>query len=78
MRVAIRCPPHSVARSDPEALTFTKYTPNEGVRAIYADGGICGMCPTTRSDVSDRQLCYTWCRLPRYWRPCFTWGSAPY
>eukprot|EP00965_Chrysotila_dentata_P017572 583772-Pleurochrysis_carterae.AAC.2 len=46
--------------------------------AVYADGGIYGIFFTTRSDVSDRQLCCTWCRLPRSWRPCFKWGSAPY
>eukprot|EP00965_Chrysotila_dentata_P084852 2800763-Pleurochrysis_carterae.AAC.1 len=33
--------------------------------AVYAEGGICGISPATRSDVSDRQLCFTcWCRLP--------------
>eukprot|EP00965_Chrysotila_dentata_P245648 6206687-Pleurochrysis_carterae.AAC.2 len=50
----------------------------QGFAAIYADGGICGISPATRSDVSDWQLCFAWCRLPRSWRPCFIWVSAPY
>eukprot|EP00965_Chrysotila_dentata_P045794 1521946-Pleurochrysis_carterae.AAC.1 len=37
----------------------------QGFTAIYADGGICGIYPATRWDASDRQLCFTWCRLPR-------------
>eukprot|EP00965_Chrysotila_dentata_P063208 2094387-Pleurochrysis_carterae.AAC.1 len=44
-------------------------TPKVGHRqfctAIYADGGIFGMSLTTRSDASDRQLCFKWYRLPR-------------
>eukprot|EP00965_Chrysotila_dentata_P125263 4141313-Pleurochrysis_carterae.AAC.1 len=27
---------------------------------IYADGGICEISLATRSDASDRQLCFTW------------------
>eukprot|EP00965_Chrysotila_dentata_P052407 1738494-Pleurochrysis_carterae.AAC.1 len=30
--------------------------------AIYAGGGICGMSPATRSNASNRQLCFRWCR----------------
>eukprot|EP00965_Chrysotila_dentata_P180268 5952023-Pleurochrysis_carterae.AAC.3 len=33
--------------------------------AVCAEGGICGISPATGSDASDRQLCFTWCRLPR-------------
>eukprot|EP00965_Chrysotila_dentata_P230539 6197833-Pleurochrysis_carterae.AAC.4 len=50
----------------------------QGFTAVYTDGGVCGISPMTRSDVSDRQLCFTWCRLPRQWRPSLTWGFAPY
>eukprot|EP00965_Chrysotila_dentata_P083571 2757350-Pleurochrysis_carterae.AAC.1 len=32
-----------------------------GLTAIYADVGICGTSPATRSDASDRQQCFTWC-----------------
>eukprot|EP00965_Chrysotila_dentata_P223631 6193688-Pleurochrysis_carterae.AAC.2 len=43
-------------------------TPKEGgkaLTAVYAEGGICGISPVTRSGASDRRLCFTWCRLPR-------------
>eukprot|EP00965_Chrysotila_dentata_P047860 1587562-Pleurochrysis_carterae.AAC.1 len=43
----------------------------QGFTAVYADGGIYGISPTTRLDVSDRQLCFSW-------RPCLIWGSALY
>eukprot|EP00965_Chrysotila_dentata_P216641 6189494-Pleurochrysis_carterae.AAC.1 len=46
--------------------------------AVYAEGGIRRISPATRSDVSDRQLCFTWCQLTREWRPFLIWGSAPY
>eukprot|EP00965_Chrysotila_dentata_P151451 5005234-Pleurochrysis_carterae.AAC.1 len=49
----------------------------QGFTAVYADGGIYGISPTTRSDVSDQQLYFTCCWLPRQWRPLM-WGSAPY
>eukprot|EP00965_Chrysotila_dentata_P170475 5627756-Pleurochrysis_carterae.AAC.1 len=26
--------------------------------AVYPEGGMCGISPATRSDASDRQLCY--------------------
>eukprot|EP00965_Chrysotila_dentata_P257434 6212887-Pleurochrysis_carterae.AAC.4 len=39
---------------------------SRGFTAIYADGGMCGISPATRdSDPSNRQLCFTWCRLPQ-------------
>eukprot|EP00965_Chrysotila_dentata_P144788 4782266-Pleurochrysis_carterae.AAC.1 len=38
---------------------------SQGFTAIYADGGICGIYPATRSVTSDQQLCFTWYRLPR-------------
>eukprot|EP00965_Chrysotila_dentata_P030244 1006306-Pleurochrysis_carterae.AAC.1 len=31
----------------------------QGFTAIYADGGICGISPTARPDLSDQQLCFT-------------------
>eukprot|EP00965_Chrysotila_dentata_P256359 6212517-Pleurochrysis_carterae.AAC.17 len=37
----------------------------QGFTAVYADGGMYGISLSTRSDVSDWQLCLTWCRLPR-------------
>eukprot|EP00965_Chrysotila_dentata_P124010 4099030-Pleurochrysis_carterae.AAC.2 len=50
----------------------------QALTAVYADEGIYGLSPTTRSDVSDRQLYFTWCRLPRYGRPYLIRGSASY
>eukprot|EP00965_Chrysotila_dentata_P113261 3742411-Pleurochrysis_carterae.AAC.1 len=42
---------------------------------VCADGvGIYGISPATRSDTSDRQLCFTWCRLPRKMTTMFHMG----
>eukprot|EP00965_Chrysotila_dentata_P075173 2483326-Pleurochrysis_carterae.AAC.2 len=40
-------------------------SPTGGFTAKYANGGTYGMYPATRSDAYDRQLSFTWCRLPR-------------
>eukprot|EP00965_Chrysotila_dentata_P137112 4535083-Pleurochrysis_carterae.AAC.2 len=35
------------------------------ITAIYADAGILGYLRRPNQDASDRQQCFTWCRLPR-------------
>eukprot|EP00965_Chrysotila_dentata_P259848 6213703-Pleurochrysis_carterae.AAC.3 len=42
--------------------------------AVYAEGGTCGISPATRSDTSDRQLCFTWCGLPQKMKTIFYMG----
>eukprot|EP00965_Chrysotila_dentata_P114261 3776606-Pleurochrysis_carterae.AAC.4 len=45
----------------------------EALSAVCADGGIWDV-PRDRSDTPDRQLCFTWCRLPQKMKTMFYMG----
>eukprot|EP00965_Chrysotila_dentata_P186447 6156400-Pleurochrysis_carterae.AAC.1 len=55
---------HSSSSKRPSIIA-PEVGPCQVFKAVYSDEGIYGISPATRSDASDRQLCFTWCRLPR-------------